>query len=187
MAPTLLLLAGPNGAGKTTAAPRLLRDRLGSLEFINADRIARGLSSFNPDRVAFQAGRILLARARQLARDRESFAVETTLSGRTYASWIPALKREGYRLDLLFLWLPSEELALSRVSHRVSLGGHDIPPAVVRRRYRAGLGNFFRLYRPLADSWRFYDNSGATPVLVAQEGVVYDATLWHNLECRWET
>ncbi|HEX8162616.1 MAG TPA: hypothetical protein VF538_12135 [Pyrinomonadaceae bacterium] len=101
----------------------------------------------------------MLKRLHDLAGARSSFAFETTLATRSYATWIAELKREGYNFHLLFLWLDSPELATQRVSERVFLGGHDVPEQVIRRRYAKGIRNFFDLYRPLADSWVVYDNS----------------------------
>ncbi len=185
MPPTFVLVAGPNGAGKSTSAPRLLRDEFGPIEFVNADAIAKGLSSFNPEKVAVAAGRILLRRLDALQRAGETFAVETTLSGRSYSKQVKKLKADGYRFDLLFLWLPSVDLAVARVAQRVKLGGHDIPEPVIRRRYRAGLRNFFTLYRPMADSWKFYDSS-ANPKLLAygdsESEFIVRPDLWHNVE-----
>jgi predicted ABC-type ATPase len=174
-APHVVVLAGPNGAGKSTLAPLLLRDKLAVTEFVNADDIARGLSGFGPDGVALEASRIMLARLRVLADARESFAFETTLASRSYAPWLRQLAKQGFDLHLLFLWLPKIELALTRVIVRVRLGGHGVPADIVRRRFRAGIRNFFALYRPLATTWRVYDNSGTAPDLVASgEG---DATI----------
>ena len=119
-------------------------------EFVNADAIAAGLSAFRPESVAIAAGRIMLRRMRALAAARENFAFETTLASRSFAAWLPKLQGGGYRLHLLFLWLRSPELAVSRVAGRERLGGHDVAEAVVRRRYRAGLQNLFRLYLPAA-------------------------------------
>ena len=141
------VVLGPNGAGKSTSAPALLSNQYEALEFVNADDIAKGLSAFHPEKVAIAAGRILLQRFQELAEANESFAIETTLSGRGYARHITDLKRRGYRFELIFLWLPSVELAVARVAQRVALGGHDIPEDVIRRRYQAGLRNFFNLYR----------------------------------------
>jgi len=142
----------------------LLRDEFGVREFVNADSIAAGLSAFNPEGVAFQAGRILLERVRDLAEGRKDFAVETTLAGRGYLMWIRRLRSEGYRFHLFFLTLPSEELAIQRVAARVQMGGHGIPEKTIRRRFRAGLHNFFRLYRPEADHWSLFDSSHPAPV-----------------------
>ena len=185
VAPTFILIAGPNGAGKSTSAPALLSNQYEALEFVNADDIAKGLSAFHPEKVAIAAGRILLQRFQELAEANESFAIETTLSGRGYARHITDLKRRGYRFELIFLWLPSVELAVARVAQRVALGGHDIPEDVIRRRYQAGLRNFFNLYRGLADLWRFYDSSRPHPHLVARgdslEEFAVDPEMWHNV------
>jgi len=166
--PNIILIAGPNGSGKSTTAPQLLRDTMGVVEFVNADAIAVGLSAFRPEQAAIQAGRIMLARMQQLAENQKDFAFETTLASRSFAPWIKQLKQErGYRCHLFFLWLPNPEIAIARVAERVRSGGHDVPESVIRRRYRAGLNNFFQLYKPLADTWRFYDNSSRSPELIA--------------------
>ena len=159
-APHVIVVAGPNGAGKSTTAPALLKDSLEVAEFVNADTIAAGLSAFRPASVAVAAGQIMLARMRELAARRENFAFETTLASRSLVRWLAQLQRDGYDVHLLFLWLRSSELAVNRVMERVRQGGHDIPPEVVRRRYRAGLANLFKLYIPLADGWQVFDNSG---------------------------
>jgi predicted ABC-type ATPase len=187
-APHVIVVAGPNGAGKSTTAPSLLKASLEVQEFVNADTIAAGLSAFRPQSVALAAGRIMLARMRQLAAQREDFAFETTLASRSFVRWLTELQREGYDVHLLFLWLRSAELAVSRVMERVRQGGHDIAPVVVRRRYRAGLSNLFRLYIPLADSWQVFDNSGrGEPIEVARGRSttvqhVSDAQAWRTLK-----
>lgn len=165
--PHVILLAGPNGAGKSTVAPRLLRGALRVQEFVNADTIASGLSAFSPDSEAFQAGRVMLRRLSELSKRRKTFAFESTLSARSFAPWLQRLKGTGYRVRIVFLFLPDPRLAIERVRQRVRLGGHDAPVPVIRRRYYAGVRNFFDLYMPLADQWKVYDNSGSTPRLVA--------------------
>jgi predicted ABC-type ATPase len=188
--PSLVILAGPNGAGKSTLAPKLLKGALNVSEFVDADTIARGMSGFNPDRVAFAAGRVMLARIRELAEQRVSFGFETTLASRSFAPWIARLKNAGYEVHLLFLALPEADVAVRRVAERVRMGGHGVPELTVRRRYRAGLRNFLRLYRTLATSWRVYDNSGASgPRLVAAgrgEAVTRtsDREAWERLQAR---
>lgn len=161
--PHVVALSGPNGAGKSTAAPALLKGTLGVMEFVNPDIIAQGLSAFASERAALSAGRIMLTRLRELARQRVNFAFETTLASRRFAPWLDDLRRSGYLVHLLFLWLPSADLAVERVAVRVRAGGHAVPEATVRRRYSAGLWNFFALYQPLAHTWRFYDASRAAP------------------------
>jgi predicted ABC-type ATPase len=131
-----------------------LKGKLAVTEFVNADVIAQGLSGFNPDAVSFVAGRIMLRRLRELAKERASFAFETTLASRTFAPWLERLVLEGYRFHLVFLWLPSVELALARVADRVRMGGHNVPELTVRRRYHSGLRNFFQIYQPMTTSRR---------------------------------
>lgn len=124
---------------------------------------------------------------RALARSREDFAFETTLAGRGLARWLSALRDSGYRVHVVFLSLQSPELALLRVAERVRLGGHDVPEDVVRRRFAAGLRNFFALYRVVAGTWQMFDNSELTgPRLLAagrsgQDPEIVDAVAWHNL------
>jgi predicted ABC-type ATPase len=185
--PHVVVLAGPNGAGKTTLAPFLLKDLLGVMEFVNADVLAGGLSAFTPERAALAAGRIMLARLRVLAQQGASFAFETTLASRSFAPFLTHLLERGYQVHIVFLWLPTAERALARVAERVQMGGHDVPEDTVRRRFSAGLRNFFGLYQTLATSWRMYDNSRAgQPRLVARGAGrratrVYDSSLWSRI------
>lgn len=165
--PHLILIAGPNGAGKSTAAPGILCGALSVSQFVNADTIALGLSAFAPETIGIQAGRVMLTRLHQLAESRENFAFETTLASKTFAPWIVKLKDKGYQFHLIYLTLPSPELAIGRVAERVRMGGHNVPEETIRRRYQGGIRNFFNLYQPLADSWRVYDNSSTSPSLIA--------------------
>ncbi|MEI7821574.1 MAG: AAA family ATPase [Verrucomicrobiota bacterium] len=163
----IIIIAGPNGAGKTTFAREFLPHEAACPVFINADLIAQGLSPFRPEAASRRAGRIMLEMIADCVRRRESFAFETTLSGRSYAQMIPRWKRAGYRVVIFFLGLPSAEIAVQRVAMRVRQGGHDIPEPVIRRRFTTGKQNFSNLYKPLADAWRHYDNAGELPVLLA--------------------
>ena len=187
--PSVVILAGPNGAGKSTAAPELLQGELAVTEFVNADVIARGLSAFDPDRAAMAAGRVMLARLDELARQRESFAFETTLASRTFAPWLRDLRASGYAVHLFFLWLSSADLAVERVADRVRSGGHDVPADTIRRRYRAGVRNLFSLYQPIVTTWAVYDCSGLKSQLIA-EGLesaplkVYDRKVWATVQQR---
>jgi len=165
--PDLYIIAGCNGAGKTTAAYRLLPKVFNTVEFINADEIARGLSPFNPSGVAIQAGRIMLERIEQMLEKSESFSLETTLSGVTYLEVIKKAKGKGYEIIFFFVYLNSVALAIERVAIRVSKGGHSIPKDVIERRYHKGLSNF-SLYAAKADDWYIYDNSGSEYELVAK-------------------
>lgn len=159
--PHLIIIAGSNGAGKSTAAPALLKDALHVDNFVNADVIAQGLCAYQPEKAAIQAGRIMLDRIHTLSEEKVNFAFETTLASRTFAMWIPKLQKQGYQFHLIFLWLKNVELAIFRVNERVKSGGHSVPESTIRRRYAAGLKNFFNLYSPLAESWQLYDNSNA--------------------------
>ena len=135
----LYIIAGCNGAGKTTASFTMLPEMLDCREFVNADEIAAGLSPFNPEGVAIQAGRLMIDRIIHLLKEGESFAFETTLATRSYVKLIQQAQRRGYFVTLLFFSLSTPEQAVMRVAKRVSLGGHHIPTDVVYRRYEAGL------------------------------------------------
>jgi len=185
-ASAVVVLGGPNGAGKTTAAPRLLRGTLRVEEFVNADTLAQGLSAFRPEAAAIEAGRIMLARLDHLESDRRSFAFESTLASRTLAARLMRLKAAGYSVHIIYLWLPSVDLALARIAERVRAGGHDVPADVVRRRLERGRRNFFTIFRPLASTWRLYDaTSVGGPRLAGLGGsgrrtIVRDRSLWRQ-------
>ncbi len=166
--PRCIIIAGPNGAGKTTFSRKILTDQQGILHFVNADLIAAGLSPLFPELAARAAGRLLLSELDRLTATRTSFALESTLSGMTYLERVRRMKDLGYSLEIIFLKLSSPELAIKRVAHRVKQGGHHVPAEDVRRRFVRGWRNFERHYRPLADVWAVYDNSGPLPVLLEQ-------------------
>ncbi len=157
--PSLYIIAGPNGAGKTTFIKRFAPRHLALLDFINADEIARGLSPLAPERGQIEAGRIMLERIRRFIAQGKSFAMETTLSGRTYRLVLKQAKEAGYDIHLDFLALPSIEDSIRRVANRVIQGGHNVPEADLRRRFRLGLQNLFTLYRPYCDTWNVYLNA----------------------------
>ena len=164
----ILIVAGANGAGKTAFATEFLPNEADCPIFINADLIAAGLSPFRPDLTALRAGRLMLSMIRDYVRRGESFAFETTLSGRSYARLIPHWQEQGYSVELFFLRLSRPEIAIARVKQRVAEGGHDVPEPVIRRRFHAGLRNFERIYKGLVDKWAAYDNSGDEPVLMEE-------------------
>lgn len=137
--------------------------------FVNADLIAQGLSPFSPAAAGLKAGRLLLKQIHEFAKRRVDFAFETTLAGKTYVSLFRRLKQRGYAIHLFFLWIPSVELALVRIRDRVAQGGHDVPVTDVRRRFGRSVQNFWRVYRPLFDSWTVFNTSTAPPALVAKE------------------
>ena len=165
----IIVIAGPNGAGKTTFAREFLPQEAHCPDFINADLIAAGLSPFAPEAATLRAGRLMLEEMASHLLQGRSFAFETTLSGLAYAQQIPEWRRRGYHVKLIFLSLPSVEMAVARVSARVSQGGHAIAEVVIRRRFEAGLRNFDLLYKPLVNAWAHYDSSGPTPMLLESE------------------
>lgn len=162
----VIIIAGPNGAGKTTFAREFLPNEAACPVFVNADLIAAGLAPFAPETAAVQAGRLMLAELDRHARTGASFAFETTLSGRAYLRHIRQWQRAGYRVELIFLQLNHADEAVARVQQRVRQGGHDIPEAVIRRRFAAGLKNFHQHYAAAVDAWALYNNAGETPVLL---------------------
>jgi len=165
----ILIIAGPNGAGKTTFAEEFLPHEADCPEFVNADLIAAGLSPFQPERVAFAAGRLMLARITELVAARVNFAFETTLSTRGYLRMIPRWQIAGYRVKLSFLKLPDPEFAIRRVAHRVRLGGHDIPTATIRRRFERGWQNLRNDYLGIVDEWAIYD-AAQSPARLLETG-----------------
>ncbi|MGD0654859.1 MAG: AAA family ATPase [Thermoguttaceae bacterium] len=163
----VIIIAGPNGAGKTTFACEYLPREADCPEFINVDLIAAGLSPFGPERAALRAGRIMLQEIHQRIQRGESFAFETTLSGRNYIRLIPQWRDTGYHVKLLFLSLPAVELAIARVASRVAQGGHAVAEDTIRRRFDSGQRNFYNVYCQIVDSWILYDNSGSAPFLIS--------------------
>lgn len=170
MEKNLYIIAGCNGAGKTTASYTVLPDILQCREFVNADEIAHGLSPFNPSVMAIKAGKLMLQRIRELLGQDKTFAIETTLSAKSYINLVRQAQSKGYTVTLVFFWLRTPELALQRVAERVSNGGHNIPVATTQRRYVAGINNLFNLYAPEVDGWFVYDNSNTPRVEVAHGG-----------------
>jgi predicted ABC-type ATPase len=165
----LYIIAGCNGAGKTTATFTILPEIINCKEFVNADEIAKGLSPFQPEKVAFESGRIMLNRINELLKENQSFAFETTLSTKSYKQKIILAREKGYSITLLFFWLQSIELAKERVRMRVLEGGHNIENDVIERRYKNGLKNLFELYLPIVDNAFIFDNSNGKHDLIAEK------------------
>jgi predicted ABC-type ATPase len=163
-----IVIAGPNGAGKTTFAREFLPKDTDIVHFVNADLIAAGLSALRPEIAAVTAGRVFLAELDRLTAAGESFAFETTFSGRSYASRITKWKSAGYRIEIAYLKIDSPQIALKRIAARVKQGGHDVPRDDVLRRFGRSWSNFNGVYRRLADVWSVYDNSSATAQLLEQ-------------------
>lgn len=167
----LYIIGGCNGAGKTTASFTILPEILDCKEFVNADEIAKGLSPFQPEKVSFEAGRIMLNRINELLSENANFAFETTLSTKSYKNKIIEAKEKGYRITLLFFWLQNIELAKERVKIRVTEGGHNIEPEVIARRYTRGIKNLFDIYLPIVDGALIFDNSRGHHELLADKQI----------------
>ena len=164
----IVIIAGPNGAGKTTFARTFLPNEAGCPVFVNADLIAAGIAPFQPETVAFRAGRLMLEEISRHVSEGCSFAFETTLSGLTYVRMIDAWRLDGYTVKLIFLSLASSEDAVARVAMRVRQGGHGIPADTIRRRFAAGFANFQATYRHRVNYWQLFDNSGEVPLLLEE-------------------
>jgi predicted ABC-type ATPase len=183
--PNLYIIAGCNGAGKTTASYTVLPEILDCKEFINADEIARGLSPFQPEKVAITAGRIMLQRIDELINLKVDFAIETTLTTKSYANTIETAKQNGYDVTLVYFWLKDVELAIQRVNTRVKEGGHYIEDEVIKRRYKKGVFNLINIFTVVSDYWVVLDNSDKHYTFVA-EGNSNQRIIIHNSEI-WET
>lgn len=166
----LYIICGCNGAGKTTASFTVLPEILHCREFVNADEIAKGLSPFNPESVAIEAGRLMLQRIGELLDRNETFSIETTLATKSYINLIHKAQAKGYRVHLIYFWLETPELAIQRVAERVRNGGHNIPIEVIQRRYAAGIRNLFNIFMSEVDLWMIYDNSRTPRTFIAKGG-----------------
>ena len=180
MSKQLYIIAGCNGAGKTTASFTILPEILGCKEFINADEIAKGLSPFQPESVAVQAGRIMLARMDELLQKGETFAFETTLATKSYKQKIEWAQANDYEVTLLFFWLDSPNIAKKRVAQRVAEGGHNIPLETIERRYYNGIANLFTIYIDMVDICYIFDNSEGRKELIAQKERHKDIVIYNN-------
>ena len=163
----LYIIAGPKGAGQTTAAYSILPEILDVKEFVNADEIARGISPFNVESVAIQAGKIMLQRIEQLIDLKQSFCIETTLTTKSYLKTIENAKQQGYHITLVYIWLSTVELAIERVNDRVAKGGHNIPKEIIERRYIKGMQNLPKFMEAAFD-WYLLDNSKSFYKIVAK-------------------
>jgi len=189
--PKLYIIAGCNGAGKTTASFTILPEILGCKEFINADEIAKGLSPFQPESVAVQAGRIMLARMDELFQKGETFAFETTLATKSYKQKIEWAQANGYEVTLLFFWLRNVTMAKERVAQRVAEGGHSIPSETIERRYHNGIANLFAIYIDMVDICYIFDNSEGerTPIAKKYKGgkeIIYNTDLYNQMKSSYE-
>lgn len=183
MSKNLYIISGCNGAGKTTASFTILPEVLDCREFVNADEIAKGLSPFQPEKVAFEAGRIMLHRISELLESGQVFAFETTLATKSYKSKIALAQEKGYKVILLFFWLQDVELAIERVKTRVLEGGHNIEKDVIRRRYINGIANLFNIYLSIVDEVMIFDNSFGKPELIAEKMLDTEIDVINEIKC----
>lgn len=160
------IIAGPNGSGKTTFANEFLPVEAKCLNFVNADLIAYGLSPFQPHKMGIEAGRLMIQQIDECVRKNESFAFETTLSGKGYEKKIKSWKSRGYEIIIYYLKLQSANIAIERVKLRVAQGGHNVPEQDIKRRFDRSWINFEKMYKPLSDSWIVFDTSGKEPVVI---------------------
>ncbi len=184
--PNLYIIAGCNGAGKTTASYTILPEILKCKEFINADEIARGISPFQPEKAAIAAGRIMLERIDELLNLKTDFAIETTLTTKSYTNTIKAAQAKDYTVTLIYFWLNNMQLAINRVKTRVKEGGHNIPEDVIIRRYKKGLDNLINVFIPVCDNWAVIDNSDKPYNFVAEgnnnDVTIYIPQLWNEIK-----
>lgn len=186
--PKLYIVSGCNGSGKTTASYTLLPEMLECREFVNSDEFAKALSPFEPEKAAIGASRFMVKKTRMLLDRRVDFGIETTLATRSLIKTIQRAREEGYHVTVIYMWLNSVDLAIERVAARVAAGGHNIPPATVRRRYYRGIKYFFEDYIPICDRWILADNSNppfsviadGTNISIDEVLVSEDGTLSHE-------
>jgi predicted ABC-type ATPase len=178
----LYIIAGCNGAGKTTASFTILPEILDCKEFVNADEIAKGLSPFQPEKVAFESGRIMLKRINELLDSNQNFAFETTLSTKSYKHKIIEAQNKNYKVTLLFFWLQTTELAIERVKTRVQEGGHNIDNEIIKRRYTRGIKNLFEIYLPIVDEVMIFDNSLKNHEIIAIKSKEKELNIFNSIK-----
>ena len=163
--PVCHVVAGPNGSGKSTFALRYLPDFAGSVEYVNPDLMAQGMSPTDIRLSAIKAGKLTLERIAQLISERASFAFETTLSGRGHLRLLSEAKAAGYQIAIYYLWMPEPAALPLRIGHRVLAGGHDVPTDDVMRRYARSRANV-KGYAALADTLLVFDAVPTTQRLI---------------------
>lgn len=152
----LFIIAGANGSGKTTLAKEVLPEY--SLEFINADEIARSINPQNIESVKVTAGKIVLKKLDDSLSKGVSIAIESTLSGNFLLKYIKRAKDLGYQIAIIYVFLDTPLFNIKRIKARVRNGGHDVPDEDVIRRYNRSLYNFWNKYKALVDSWEVHYN-----------------------------
>jgi predicted ABC-type ATPase len=186
LTPTCWIIAGPNGAGKTTFALEYLPSVVHCQRFINADLIASGLSPLAPEQQLVAASRLFLREIEQCIAERQSFAFETTLSGRSYLKLIHRLQADGWRVELIYLALPNADISRLRVAERVLHGGHNIPEDDIIRRFPKSLYNLLNVFAPLVDQTNCVMNYGESAEFIfrqiGEERIIYHSKFFESLQ-----
>jgi predicted ABC-type ATPase len=183
--PTCWIIAGPNGVGKTTFALQYLPQVANCRRFVNADAIAAGLSPLAPETALLAASRLFLREIEKHISDQQSFAFETTLSGRSYLKLIDHLKSNHWHVELTYLALPDVEMSKMRVAERVLHGGHNIPTKDLERRFPRSLRNLLNDFSQATNLTQCFMNTGLVPELIfiqqGQNREVINQTLFTRL------
>jgi len=161
----VFIIAGPNGAGKTTFAVNLI-DNGWIQHFVNADEIAKEYTHLDSHLANFKASRVFLKTIDRLEKGKESFAFETTLSGKAYLKRVKRLKAQGWKVSLYYLLVSSPEISVSRVAERVAHGGHPIASEMIYRRFPKSLMRFYNQFLPIVDYAECILNEGEEPLSV---------------------
>lgn len=164
----LFIIAGHNGAGKTTFLKEFIKHE--KLKYIDADEIAKNISTDRFSLLFIKAGKIVLKRMKKFKKERLDFVIETTLSGKIWKSIIEDFKKNNYHITIFFIYLDTPEEAVKRIGVRINKEGHYVSKDVVYRRYVRSIRNFWFVYRNLANTWILINNSRDTPFLVAYGG-----------------
>jgi len=157
--PKLLVVSGPNGAGKSTF---VLENRIIDTRYIiNPDTIAEKLNPNckNDTSTVVKAGKIALQKRQEFLANKQSFGIETTLSGHSVIEMIKTAKEKGYYIYFVYIGLKNSQASKNRVATRVSKGGHSVPSDAIPRRYIQSLSNMSKV-APIVDMLYIFDNSG---------------------------
>lgn len=151
----VVIIAGANGVGKITFALQFLQEY--NYEFLNADEIAKQLSSEKPNGKKISAGKLFFKKLRETIDQKKSILLESTLSGHYLKDFFEIWKAQNYQV--IFIFVDSPEISIARIAERVKKGGHFFPDKDVKRRFVRGQNKFWQIYKDLADEWFLIYNS----------------------------